>query len=64
MQFDEQQQKTLDALLERQREDELTSTDSQELQFPMRFYRRGLLRKAKAFKVAVERGLASSLSAA
>lgn len=64
MQLDEQQQGTLDTLLEKQREEELTSTDSQELQFLMRLYRRGLLRKAKAFKVAVERGLVSPLNAA
>lgn len=64
MQLDEQQQGTLDTLLEKQREEELTSTDSQELQFLMRLYRRGLLRKAKALKVAVERGLVSPLNAA
>ncbi|MGB3292781.1 MAG: hypothetical protein WBB01_07345 [Phormidesmis sp.] len=64
MQLDEQQQETLDTLLEKQREDELTPADSQELQFLMRLYRRGLLRKARALKVAVERGLVSPLSAA
>lgn len=64
MQLDEQQQETLDTLLAKQREDELTPADSQELQFLMKLYRRGLLRKAKALKVAVERGLVSPLSAA
>ena len=64
MQLDEQQQETLDTLLDKQREDELTPADSQELQFLMRLYRRGLLRKAKALKVAVERDLVSPLSAA
>ncbi|MEO1389827.1 MAG: hypothetical protein AAFV85_21015 [Cyanobacteria bacterium J06634_6] len=64
MQLDEQQQSTLDSLLDKQREDELTLVDSQELQFLMKLYRRGLLRKAKALKVAVERGLVPPLSAA
>ena len=64
MQLDEQQQETLNILTEKQREEEITSAESQELQFLMRLYRRGLLRKAKALKVAVERGLISPLSAA
>ncbi|MEM9948676.1 MAG: hypothetical protein AAF810_21785 [Cyanobacteria bacterium P01_D01_bin.36] len=64
MQLDELQQEALDTLLEKQREDELTLADSQELKFLMKLYRRGLLRKAKALKVAVERGLVSPLSAA
>lgn len=64
MQLDEQQQSTLDSLLNKQREDELTPVDSQELQFLMKLYRRGLLRKAKALKVAVERRLVPPLSAA
>ena len=64
MQLDESQQEALDTLLEKQREDELTPADSQELQFLMKLYRRGLRRKAKAFKVAFKRGLVSPLSAA
>ncbi|MEL6606214.1 MAG: hypothetical protein AAFP20_23650 [Cyanobacteria bacterium J06614_10] len=64
MQLDEQQQEALDTLLAKQREDELTPTDSQELQFLMKLYRRGLIRKAQALKVAVERGLVSPLNAA
>lgn len=64
MQLDEQQGGKLDTLLDKQREDELTPADSQELQFLMKLYRRGLLRKAKALKVAVERGLIAPLSAA
>lgn len=64
MQLDEPQQEALDTLLEKQREDELTSADSQELQFLMKLYRRGLIRKAKALKIAVDRGLISPLSAA
>jgi hypothetical protein len=64
MQLDEQQQETLDALLEKQREGELTPPDDQELKFLMGLYRRGLVRKAKALKVAVERGLMPPLSAA
>ncbi|MGB7488151.1 MAG: hypothetical protein WA901_18305 [Phormidesmis sp.] len=64
MQLDDQQQKTLDTLLKKQREDELTSANGQELQFMMGLYRRGLVRKAKALKIAVERGLIPPLSAA
>ena len=64
MQLDEQQQETLDTLIEKQREDEITPAESQELQFLMGLYRRGLLRKAKALKEAVERGLMPPLSAA
>ena len=64
MQLDEQQQSTLDSLLDKQREGELTPVDSQELQFLMKLNRYGLLRKAKALKVAVERGLVPPLSAA
>ena len=64
MQLDEQQQGKLDTLLDKQCEDELTPADSQELQFLMKLYRRGLLRKAKALKVAIERGLANPLNAA
>ncbi|MGB3572897.1 MAG: hypothetical protein WBG63_19285 [Phormidesmis sp.] len=64
MQLDKQQQETLNTLTEKQREDSLTPADSQELQFLLGLYRRGLLRKAKALKVAVERGLLPPLSAA
>ncbi len=64
MQLDEQQQETLNTLTEKQREDEITPAETQELQFLMGLYRRGLLRKAKAFKIAVERGLIPPLSAA
>ena len=64
MQLDEHQQESLNILLDKQREDELTAADRQELQFLTNLYRRGLLRKAKALKVAVERNLISPLSAA
>ncbi|MEO1397201.1 MAG: hypothetical protein AAFV90_30365 [Cyanobacteria bacterium J06634_5] len=64
MQLDEPQQEALDTLLEKQREDELTQADKQELQFLMKLYRLGLRRKAKALKVGVKRGLVSPLSAA
>jgi hypothetical protein len=64
MQLDEQQQETLNVLIDKQREDELTPSEEQELQFLMGLYRRGLIRKAKALKVAVERGLMPPLSAA
>lgn len=64
MQLDEQQQETLNTLTEKQREDEITPAETQELQFLMGLYRRGLLRKAKALKIAVERGLIPPLTAA
>lgn len=64
MQLDERQQEALDVLFDKQRESRLTEADTQELQFLMKLYRRGLLRKAKALKVAVERGLMAPLDAA
>ena len=64
MQLDEQQQETLDTLLSKQREDDLTEADDQELTFLMKLYRRGLVRKAKALKVAVERDLMPPLTEA
>ncbi len=57
MQLDDQQQDTLNTLLSRQRENQLTSAERQELQFLMKLYRRGLVRKAKALKIAVERSI-------
>lgn len=64
MQLDEQQQETLSTLLAKQREGELLDKEGQELQFLMNLYRRGLVRKAKALKIAVGRGLIPPLNAA
>jgi hypothetical protein len=63
MQLDDQQQDRLNNLLSSQRETPLTTTDNQELTFLLKLYRRGLLRKAKALVIAVERGLIPPLSA-
>jgi hypothetical protein len=51
------QQQELSELLERNREGQLQPDDSQRLDSLMRAYRRGLIRKAQALKVAVARGL-------
>lgn len=47
----------LGELLARQREGELNDSEQAQLDALMLTYRRGLVRKAQAFKVAVERGL-------
>ena len=52
MQLDEHQQETLSNLLDRQRENQLTAPETQELTFLLKLYRRGLVRKAKALKIA------------
>ncbi len=62
MQLDEHQQETLSDLLDRQRENQLTTSETQELTFLLKLYRRGLVRKAKALKIAVARGLMPPLS--
>jgi hypothetical protein len=63
MQLDDHQQNRLSNLLSNQRENQLTTPDHQELTFLLKLYRRGLLRKAKALVIAVERGLIPPLSA-
>lgn len=62
MQMDENQQQELNDLLFQQREGQLTSHTREELERLMSIYRRGLVQKAEALKVAVERGLRSPLS--
>jgi len=62
-QLDTQQQERLSDLLEGQREQTLTTTDQIELAELMQRYRHGLLRKAEALKVAVDRGLRPPLEA-
>ena len=55
------QQETLSDLLARNREGQLNETEVSELDALMQVYRRGLVRKAKALKVAVSRGLRPAL---
>jgi hypothetical protein len=61
-QLDAEQQARLDDLLARNREDQLATPEIQRLDELMQVYRRGLVRKAKAWKVAVERGLKAPLN--
>lgn len=56
-QMEPSQQKQLSALLEKNRENQLTTEDKQELERLMTLYRQGLLRKAEAYNEAVQRGL-------
>lgn len=51
------QQEELSALLARNREGDLMTEERERLDALMQVYRRGMVRKAKAVKVAVERGL-------
>ena len=56
------EQAHLSSLLTKQREDRLSELEAGELTRLMNAYRRGLLRKAEAHKVAVERGLIPPLN--
>jgi hypothetical protein len=56
------QQEQLDVLLARNREGSLTSDERRRLDDLMQVYRRGLIRKAQAVHVAVQRGLRSPLN--
>ena len=58
----DEDQARLSELLAKQREDVLTESETSELTRLMNIYRRGLLRKAEAHKVAVERGLIPPLN--
>lgn len=55
--MDEGQQARLTDLLARQREGTLTTEERGQLDTLMGVYRRGMVRKAQALKVAVDRGL-------
>ena len=55
--MENQQQEFLSELLAHQREGQLNEIENSQLDELMQVYRRGLVRKAKALKVAVERGL-------
>lgn len=62
MQMDAEQQEELGDLLTRNREGLLSDAERARLDELMRIYRRGLVRKAQALKVAVERGLRPPLN--
>ncbi len=61
MQMPAGQQEVLSDLLARHREGQLSETETHELDRLMQVYRQGLVRKARAWKVAVDRGLKPSL---
>ena len=60
--FDEERQRDFSRLLERSREGILDDSEKRELDRLMGIYETGLLRKSKALRVAVERGLIAPLS--
>ncbi|WP_445635574.1 hypothetical protein NSTC745_00302 [Nostoc sp. DSM 114161] len=62
MQMEVEQQKVLSELLARNREGEINDLEARQLDELMQVYRHGLISKARALKVAVERGLISSLN--
>lgn len=62
MQMDSKQQEELSDLLARNREGMLDEQERMRLDELMQVYRRGLVRKAQALKVAVERGLRPPLN--
>lgn len=61
-QMPENQQADMERLLYLNRERRLSRAEQNRLDELMRLYRRGLLRKAQSFKVAVERGLRPPLT--
>ncbi len=62
MQMDNQQQELFSDLLARNTEGQLNQQEVTQLNEIMQVYRRGLVRKGRAIKVAVERGLIPSLN--
>ncbi len=60
--FDDEQQNNFSSLLTRNREGTLNDEGKRELDEMMRIYETGLLRKSKALRVAVERGLIAPLA--
>lgn len=62
LQMESTQQEIFSDLLARQREGQLNDQEVNQLNELMQFYRRGLILKAKALKVAVERGLKAPLN--
>jgi hypothetical protein len=63
LQLSDEQQAALSELLERNRENTLGGQDRRHLDELMRVYEHGLLRKAQALRVAVQRGLLEPLQA-
>jgi hypothetical protein len=61
--MDGAQQAELSDLLDSQREGRLTAQDNERLEALLDVYRRGLVRKAQAWKTAVQRGLKPALQA-
>jgi hypothetical protein len=61
-QLADQDQEELSRLLARNREDQLHDIDRVRLDVLMQTYRRGLVRKAQAWKVSVARGLKAMLT--
>jgi hypothetical protein len=62
MQMADEDQNELSYLLARNREGQLDNTDHTRLDALMQTYRRGIVRKAQAWKVAVARGLRTALT--
>lgn len=62
LQMDSQEQETLSDLLAHNREGKLGEAQENQLDVLMQVYRQGLVRKAKALKVAVSRGLKPALN--
>ena len=62
MQMADEDQNELSYLLARNREGQLDNTDHARLDALMQMYRRGIVRKAQAWKVAVARGLRTALT--
>ena len=62
LEMDEEQQQELSRLLARNREGFLGAAEQARLDELMQVYRHGLVRKAQALKVAVQRGLRTPLS--
>ncbi|MBW4567658.1 MAG: hypothetical protein KME31_06420 [Tolypothrix carrinoi HA7290-LM1] len=62
MQMETEQQEVFSDLLARNQEGQLNEAEVRQLDELMQVYRKGLVRKARALKVAVERGLKSALT--
>jgi chorismate mutase len=63
LQLSEDQQAALSALLDRNRENSLDEQDRRHVDELMRVYEHGLLRKSRALRIAVQRGLLEPLQA-
>jgi len=62
LKFDETRQENFSRLLEKNRENDLNADEKRELDALMHTYETGLLRKSKALRAAVERGLIAPLA--